>query len=202
MKQAYRVPFERNTDRTKELRRQFVLRIQELDTANEIYEYIYMDEAGFNLVKRRRRARNIIGQRAIVEVPGQRGGNITMCAAMNHHGIVHRHAHLGAYNTDLLLAFLDGLHNLLVPPDHVYDQQRVHFVVIWDNVYERNTQTRVTLLQAMEEACADVSPESCQGFMRHSRRFFQRCLDREDIAVDVDEALWPDRNQRHDGGGV
>ncbi|XP_061591431.1 uncharacterized protein LOC133456827 [Cololabis saira] len=205
-----------------------------------------MDEAGFNLVKRRRRARNIIGQRAIVEVPGQRGGNNTMGAAMNHHGIVHRHAHLGAYNTDLLLAFLDGLHNLLVPPDHVYDQQRVHFVVIWDNVsfhraarvqewfqdhqnvsvlylppyspflnpieeffsawrwkvYERNTQTRVTLLQAMEEACADVSPESCQGFMRHSRRFFQRCLDREDIAVDVDEALWPDRNQRHDGGGV
>ena len=70
--------------------------------------------------------------------------------------------------------------NLLVPLDHMDDQQRVHF----------------------EDACADVSSESCQGFMRHSRRFFQRCLDREDIAVDVDEALWPDRNQRHDGGGV
>ncbi|XP_049908273.1 uncharacterized protein LOC126395121 [Epinephelus moara] len=242
MKQVYRVPFERNTDHVKELRRDFVLRIQELDTANELYEYIFIDEAGFNLAKRRRRGRNIIGQRAIVGVPGQRGGNITMCAAINHHGVLHRHVHLGAYNTDMLLAFLDDLHEQLVPPDHTDDPQRINYVVIWDNVsfhrallvrqwfqahphftvlflppyspflnpieeffsawrwkvYERNPQTQVPLVQAMEEACGDVSLESIQGFMRHSRRFFQRCLDRENIACDVDEALWPDRNRRHD----
>ena len=56
----------------------------------------------------------------------------------------------------------------------------------------------VPLLQAMEEACWAVGFEACQGFMRHSRRFFQRCLDQEDMACDVDEALWPDRNQRRD----
>uniref|UniRef100_A0A1A8CVK6 Uncharacterized protein n=1 Tax=Nothobranchius kadleci TaxID=1051664 RepID=A0A1A8CVK6_NOTKA len=44
----------------------------------------------------------------------------------------------------------------------------------------------------MEEACRDVAFEACQGFMRHSRRYFQRCLDQEDIACDVDEALWPE----------
>ncbi len=42
-------------------------------------EFIYIDEAGFNLSKTRRRGRNIIGQRAFVRIPGQRGGNITMC---------------------------------------------------------------------------------------------------------------------------
>ena len=108
-----------------------------------MYEYIYIDEVGFNLVKRRRRGRNVIGQRAIVEVPGQRGGNITMCAAMNHHGILHRHAHLGAYNTAHLLAFLDGLHDLLLPPDQIDGQQLIDYVVIWDNVsFHRAVQVR------------------------------------------------------------
>ncbi len=43
----------------------------------------FVDEAGFNLTKTRRRGRNIIGHRAIINVPGQRGGNITMCAAIS-----------------------------------------------------------------------------------------------------------------------
>ncbi len=37
---------------------------------------MYMDEAGFNLTKRRRRGSNVIGHRTIVGVPGQRGGNV------------------------------------------------------------------------------------------------------------------------------
>ena len=65
-------------------------------------EIILVDEAGFNLTKRRRRGRNIIGHRAIVNVPGQRGGNVTMCAAISQRGVLHRHASLGPYNTMLL----------------------------------------------------------------------------------------------------
>ncbi len=61
------------------------------------HEYIYVDEAGFNLTKRRRRGRNVIGHRAIVCVPGQRGGNVTLCAAISNHGVVHHHANLGPY---------------------------------------------------------------------------------------------------------
>ncbi|CAB1436204.1 unnamed protein product [Pleuronectes platessa] len=72
---------------------------------------------------------------------------------MNHHGILHRHSHLGAYNAARLLVFLDGLHDLLVPPDQTDDPQRIDHVVIWDN-------DRVPLLQAMEEACCDVSVEA------------------------------------------
>ncbi len=76
------------------------------------HEFIYIDEAGFNLTRTRRRGRNIIGHRAIVNVPGQRGGNITLCAAITQNGVLHRHAHMGPYNTALILTFLDQLHNI------------------------------------------------------------------------------------------
>ncbi|XP_059378391.1 uncharacterized protein LOC132114296 [Carassius carassius] len=48
-------------------------RILQLDAMARPHEYLFLDEAGFNLQKRRQRGRNIIGQRAITEVPGQRG---------------------------------------------------------------------------------------------------------------------------------
>ncbi len=76
------------------------------------HEFLYVDEAGFNLTRTRRRGRNIIGHRAIVNVPGQRGGNITLCAAITQNGVLHRHAHMGPYNTALILTFLDQLHNI------------------------------------------------------------------------------------------
>lgn len=60
------------------------------------------------------------------------------------------------------------------------------------------THERVALLQAMEEACDDIHADECQGWIRHARRFFPRCLARENIAADVDEVLWPDQDQRWD----
>ncbi len=101
------------------------------------HEFIFIDEAGFNLAKTRRRGRNVIGHRAIIDVPGQRGGNITMCAAISSmHGVLHRHANLGPYNTGHILTFLDRLHNILIPPERMNDadHQRNRYVVVWDNV--------------------------------------------------------------------
>lgn len=57
-----------------------------MDSMERPHEYIFVDEAGFNLAKRRRRGWNIIGQRAIVEVPGQHGGNVSQCAAISNGG--------------------------------------------------------------------------------------------------------------------
>ena len=62
----------------------------------------------------REAGRNIIGQRAIVGVPGQRGGNVTLCAAISNHGVLHHHATLGPYNTEHLLTFLGGLWDVLL----------------------------------------------------------------------------------------
>ncbi|KAL7839064.1 hypothetical protein SRHO_G00257220 [Serrasalmus rhombeus] len=108
-------------------------RVLELDASAVPYEYIFIDEAGFNLHKIRRRGRNIIGNRAIVNVPGHRGGNITMCAAIGPRGVIHHHAQLGPYNTPRLVSFLDELKNLLNLPQEEEPEQP-SYVVIWDNV--------------------------------------------------------------------
>ncbi|XP_028297775.1 uncharacterized protein LOC114476433 [Gouania willdenowi] len=146
MKQAYRVPFERNSDRIKELRFQYVQRILGLDAMMRQHEYIFLDEAGFNLTKRRRRGRNIIGQRAIVDVPGQRGGNITLCAAMTSEGLLHRQALLGSFNTQRLLTFLGDLRDILIDREQqnlVPAQPPPIYVIIWDNVsFHRTNQIR------------------------------------------------------------
>ncbi|XP_048037670.1 uncharacterized protein LOC125262865 [Megalobrama amblycephala] len=106
MKQVYKVPFERNSVRVKELRFQFVQRILELDSSATHYEYLYIDEAGFNLQKKkRRRGRNVIGHRATVNVPGQRGGNISLCTAISTTGVVAHNAVLGPYNTPTFFFF-------------------------------------------------------------------------------------------------
>ncbi len=47
-------------------------KILDMAEAAQPHEFIYI-KAGFNLSKIRRRGCNIIGQRAIVHVPGQRG---------------------------------------------------------------------------------------------------------------------------------
>ncbi len=108
----------------------FLQRILAMDGAAQPHEFIFIDEARFDLSKTRRRGRNVIGQRAIVHVPGQRGGNITLCAAISLRGLLHHHAKLGPYNSQHILTFLDALHNIVV--QNRPDQPR--FVVIWDNV--------------------------------------------------------------------
>ncbi|RXN22017.1 receptor-type tyrosine- phosphatase U-like protein [Labeo rohita] len=238
MKQVYRVPFERNSARHKDLRYEYVQRILQLDAIARPHEYLFLDEAGFNLQKRRQRGRNIICQRAITEVPGQRGGNITLCAAMGSEGLVHRHAVLGSYNTQRLLTFLEELRDILLDRQQHHPGPAHHiYVIIWDivrfhrtnqirewfttnsnqflnvclppyspflnpieeffsswrwKVYDRQPYTRENLLRAMELACVDIPVEAFQGWIRHSRAFFPRCLARDNIACDVDEVMWPD----------
>nr|XP_055076382.1 uncharacterized protein LOC129455639 [Misgurnus anguillicaudatus] len=125
MKQIYRVP----TERVKQLRYDYVQRVMELEADAMGHELLFVDEAGFNLSKTRRRGRNIIGHRAIINVPGQRGRNITMCAAISQNGVVHHHATIGPYNTAHIIAFLDTLHDLLT----VQRPEHTRYVIIWDN---------------------------------------------------------------------
>lgn len=75
--------------------------------------------------------RNVIGQRAITNVPGQRGCNITMWAAITQNGVLHHNAALGPYNTGHMLTFLDAIYRMLVPDP---DQEPARFVVTWDSV--------------------------------------------------------------------
>ncbi|XP_045579092.1 uncharacterized protein isoform X4 [Salmo salar] len=144
MKQLYRVPFERNSDRVKQLRYEYVQRVMELEADVVHHELIYVDEAGFNLAKTRRRGRNIIGHRAIINVPGQRGGNITMCAAISQNGVLHHHAILGPYNTAHIITFLDTLHNRLIPNDQGPEQTRILLCMALEGVRSPAPPTHTT----------------------------------------------------------
>ncbi len=80
-----------------------------LDADVNHHKYIFVDEVGFNLAKTRRRGLHIIGQRANVQVPGQRGGNISMCAAISEDGVIGRRPLLGSYNAAHLIEFLNEI---------------------------------------------------------------------------------------------
>ncbi len=146
---------------------------------------------------------------------------------------------LGSYNTDLILTFLDRLHNIITAANQ---RDQMQYILIWDNVgfhhsalvqnwfhqhpqftvqylppyspflnpieeffsawrwkiYDLRSYVQMALIQAMEEACDQIEAASKQGWIRHSKRFFPRCLANENIACDVDEALWPDQARRRD----
>lgn len=59
----------------------------ELEASEPPHNFIYMDKAGFNLMKCRRHGQNVTGYRATVDAPGQLGGNITMGDAISENGV-------------------------------------------------------------------------------------------------------------------
>ena len=64
-------------------------------------------------------------ERATVDVPGQKGANITMCAAIANAGLLLQRCHAGPYNT-----FLNDLH--LVPEQDQEGENMRTFVITWD----------------------------------------------------------------------
>lgn len=216
----------------------------ELEGHEMTHILVFVDEAGFNLAKGRRRGRNLIGHRATIGTPGQRGGNITMCAAISENGVSTHIPHIGPYNTQLLLSFLNTLYRDLIP-EHQRGLVRPDLpndVIVWDNVsfhrtnivrewfaaleritmdflppssqflyrtesffsarrwkvYDYQAQDQMSLLDAVNDACEDITCDQCRGWLRHARRFFPWGITRENIRCDVDESLWPDQQERQD----
>ena len=219
----------------------FLKRAMELEASENEHAFIFVDEAGFNLAKTRRRGRNLIGKRATIDVPGQRGANITMCAAISNDGLQLQKAGIGPYNTERLIAFIDELYERLTARE-VDRQNLPTYVIVWDNVafhhsrqvtgwfaahprmmslflppyspflnpieelfsawrwkvYDHRPQDQMSLLEAMAAGCMDIAPEDIQAWIRHSKRFYPRCMARETIRCDVDENLWPNAEDRRD----
>lgn len=122
-KQLYWVQFERNSVRIKDLHHDYVqvcvnllyklittsilcvfrntiqyfLLQTVLKGAELPHDFIYMDEAAFSLARTRHQDRVIVGQRAVVNVPGQR--NFTLFAAISVQRVLHQQASLGPSNT-------------------------------------------------------------------------------------------------------
>uniref|UniRef100_A0A1A8BRY8 DDE superfamily endonuclease n=1 Tax=Nothobranchius kadleci TaxID=1051664 RepID=A0A1A8BRY8_NOTKA len=91
----------------------------------------------------------------------------------------------------MLMEFLPPYTPFLNPIEEFFSSWR------W-KVYDRHPHTQMALLAAMDAACDDITAESCRGWIRHSRRYFPRCIDRADIPCDVDENMWADRRERLD----
>ena len=65
-------------------------------------------------------------------------------------------------------------------------------------VYDHHPHNQMSLLEAMNAGCLDISAEDCQRWIRHARRFFPRCIALDVIRRDVDENLWPNAEDRVD----
>lgn len=65
-------------------------------------------------------------------------------------------------------------------------------------VYGHHPHDQMSLLDAMNAGFQDISAEDCQGWIRHAKRFFPRCMALDDIQCDVDENLWPNAEDRVD----
>ncbi len=87
----------------------------ELERHETTHILVFVDEAGFNLSKGWRHGHSLIGHRATTDTAGQRGANITMCAAISENGVRTHIPHIESYNTQLLLAFLNTLYRDLIP---------------------------------------------------------------------------------------
>jgi hypothetical protein len=89
---------------------------------------------------------------------------------------------------------------VFLPPYSPFLNPIEEFFSAWRwRVYEHQTQNQRSLLHAMDTVCDDITGDQCRGWLRHARRFFLRCIARENIHCDVDKNLWPDRQQRVDG---
>lgn len=165
--------------------------------------------------------------------------DITICAAIAYTGLLRHRSQVGPDNT-AFLAFLNDLHQLLVPQED--DEGDRTFVVTWDRVVFHHSQVvtawfrdhpkllplflppyspflnpiedffpawrwkafdhkphdQITLLDAMDAGCRDIAVEDCQGWIRHSKHFFPRCIALEDIRCHVDENMWPNSDDRRD----
>ncbi len=69
----------------------FFIENVQLDSMERPHECIFLDEAGFNLHQEEKERPQHYWSARIVELPGQRGGNMTICAAISSYGVIHRH---------------------------------------------------------------------------------------------------------------
>lgn len=96
-------------------------RIRELEASAVPHKFLYVDEAGFNLAMTSNCGRNVIGQRAAVQTPGQRGSSVTLCTTISDNGPVAYIPTVGPYNSVKLCSVLDDLYALLLAAEQRQD---------------------------------------------------------------------------------
>ena len=124
------IPKSKNTLSVLDNRYTYVREIMLLES--DLYTFIYVDETGFNLHVSRKRGRNLIGKRAVVQLPTQRGGNLSAWAALSSNKLIHFKSQLKPFNSVTFIHFLNEMYEKL---DNI-----IQYVVILDNVAFHKTQ--------------------------------------------------------------
>lgn len=105
-----------------------------MDAMAKRHEIIFINKALFNRTKRHKRGFNVIRQRVITQIPGQRGDSITMCAVISDRVTLYCHAMLRPCNT-ALLQFLDHMHsNIFLQQGESGKAEQAQYVVHLDDV--------------------------------------------------------------------
>lgn len=118
-------PAERNTARTKILRREYAQWFLNVGVATEL---VYIDESGINLWVRRTRGRAPRGERAVRVVGGQRGRNFTVVFAISsRRGLVHHNIFEGGMTIARFHTFIQETSATSDEPlTYIYDNATCH----------------------------------------------------------------------------
>lgn len=107
MKKLEDAPIERNSEATKQARQRYAQWMMQEGMNQHL---VFVDEAGFNLHTRRTRGRARVGERAVRQVAGSRGGNLNLLMAISPEAGMHYfELHVGTVNRDRFKDFLDNL---------------------------------------------------------------------------------------------
>ncbi|TBU11953.1 DDE-like endonuclease [Hamiltosporidium tvaerminnensis] len=132
LKQATEVPERRNTLSTIELGTNYATSFRELEVDNDDKNLVFLDEAGFAVVTRPSRGRNMRGESAYLSVTAARSKNISVVAAMNKYGMIYHKIHEKAVNGEDFKLFIKEINEScqrqgILTSIFVMDNARIHY---------------------------------------------------------------------------
>jgi len=136
VKKVRNIVEQRNSDRVKEIRSQYVH--QFLKKAISSKECIYVDEMGFNLWTRKTTGRSRKGTRIYATVPSNRGRNQSLIMAISKKGPVHYKVVSGSVNREVYQTFISELIAKLPERKHyiIHDNASIHLGITTPNHVE------------------------------------------------------------------
>lgn len=131
LKKAVLVPEPRNDEKAIERRYNYALKYRDYETENDPENFIFIDEVGFSVVSRTKKARSLRGTSAYVDVSSARSRNISVVAAMNKQGMIFKKVYERPVNgVDFKNSFFEIHQNCIeigiTNPIFIMDNARIH----------------------------------------------------------------------------
>ncbi|KII67547.1 hypothetical protein RF11_08387 [Thelohanellus kitauei] len=196
------VTISRNTEETSQKRCNYEISFFEVPL-HMSEDVICIDETGINLHLRRKFGRSPSRKRVAITVSSSKGVNISGCAAMYNGRLVHFRSKVGSYNSKDFIQFLTqmfektgtgkkhlvmehfknsvenrGRDIIFLPPYSLQLNQIELLISQWKSTIKAEMKifSSRDLLQAIQRASLQITPENCQLWIRESRRFVSMAL--------------------------